>query len=204
MKNPIKNAVQCGTAFGPSGYGQIIWDFQTGPLNVRHYPLGLSTSCPCCPERDRFAAMLNSTALVAHYVTVRLAYRYTMPNPHLYNHRLTSCATRVSSLIIRGHFVSIRGRPLMILGGGGTREKNQRPFSGGKMLEGYPPGKKSLAKEKNVKKAFLISDFFSGPSRVLMVDPLDAVIIYLHWPHHDNILFSGFGLLFLFLFCLNY
>ena len=23
--------VQCGTAFGPSGYGQIIWDFQTGP-----------------------------------------------------------------------------------------------------------------------------------------------------------------------------
>ncbi len=33
-------------------------------------------------------------ALVAHYVTVWLAYRYTMLNPHLYNHRLTSCATR--------------------------------------------------------------------------------------------------------------
>ena len=23
--------VQCGSVFGPSGYGQIIWDFQTGP-----------------------------------------------------------------------------------------------------------------------------------------------------------------------------
>ncbi len=34
-----------------------------------------------------------SLSLVAHYVTVRLAYRYTMLNPHLYNHRLTSCAT---------------------------------------------------------------------------------------------------------------
>ena len=34
-------------------------------------------------------------SLVAHYVTVRLAYRYTILNPHLYNHRLTSCATRV-------------------------------------------------------------------------------------------------------------
>ncbi len=31
MKNRTKNVVQCGTAFGPSGYGQIIWDFQTGP-----------------------------------------------------------------------------------------------------------------------------------------------------------------------------
>ena len=36
----------------------------------------------------------DSHTLVAHYVTVRLAYRYTMLNPHLYNHRLTSCATR--------------------------------------------------------------------------------------------------------------
>ncbi len=32
--DPIKNVVQCGTAFGPSGYGQIIWDFQTGPCEA--------------------------------------------------------------------------------------------------------------------------------------------------------------------------
>ncbi len=32
IKNPTKNEVQCGMAFGPSGYGQIIWDFQTGPF----------------------------------------------------------------------------------------------------------------------------------------------------------------------------
>ena len=27
----VKNVVLCGTAFGPSGYGQITCDFQTGP-----------------------------------------------------------------------------------------------------------------------------------------------------------------------------
>ena len=44
---------------------------------------------------DRFIKFIGKAiALVAHYVTVRLAYRYTMLNPHLYNHRLTSCATR--------------------------------------------------------------------------------------------------------------
>ncbi len=42
----------------------------------------------------------KKTTLVAHYVTVRLAYRYTMLNPHLYNHRLTSCATREGTMII--------------------------------------------------------------------------------------------------------
>ena len=32
--DPTKNVVQCGMAFGPSGYGQIIWDFHRGPWLV--------------------------------------------------------------------------------------------------------------------------------------------------------------------------
>ncbi len=31
MKKATKNVFQYGKAFGPSGYGQIIWHFQTGP-----------------------------------------------------------------------------------------------------------------------------------------------------------------------------
>ena len=29
-----KNLVRCGKAFGPSGFGQITWDFQTGTLGM--------------------------------------------------------------------------------------------------------------------------------------------------------------------------
>ena len=47
-----------------------------------------------------------SATLVAHYVTVRLAYCYTMLNPHLYNHRLTSCATRASFSLLVHNFTS--------------------------------------------------------------------------------------------------
>ena len=32
MKNTTKNLVLYGKAFGPSGSGQITWDFQTGPF----------------------------------------------------------------------------------------------------------------------------------------------------------------------------
>ena len=31
MKKATKNVVQYGKAFGPSGYRQITWHFQTGP-----------------------------------------------------------------------------------------------------------------------------------------------------------------------------
>ncbi len=33
-KNTTKNVVQYGTAFGPSRYGQIRWDFQKGPWHI--------------------------------------------------------------------------------------------------------------------------------------------------------------------------
>ncbi len=59
-------------------------------------------------------AYYKSNTLVAHYVTVRLAYRYTMLNPHLYNHRLTSCATRVWNLnfVTKFYEVMIRNNKL--------------------------------------------------------------------------------------------
>ncbi len=34
MCNAAKNVVQYGTAFDPSEYGQITWDFQTGRLSA--------------------------------------------------------------------------------------------------------------------------------------------------------------------------
>ena len=34
MENTTKNVVQYGTAFGPSGYGQKTWNFQTGPWSI--------------------------------------------------------------------------------------------------------------------------------------------------------------------------
>ena len=40
MKNATKNVVQYDKVFGLSGYGQITWDFQTGPFpsdNVEYY-----------------------------------------------------------------------------------------------------------------------------------------------------------------------
>ncbi len=57
--------------------------------NAAYFHLSPELKCP-----DLGCVNPKAGALVAHYVTVRLAYHYTMLNPHLYNHRLTSCATR--------------------------------------------------------------------------------------------------------------
>ncbi len=45
-----KNVVQCGTAFGPSEYGQIIWDFQTGPYCFIDFLVKKKTAVPLNPE----------------------------------------------------------------------------------------------------------------------------------------------------------
>ena len=73
------------------------YSLSTDRQHVAEKQASLNSTCRSLPALSIVwlgQAMQNMRALVAHYVTVRLAYRYTMLNPHLYNHRLTSCTTR--------------------------------------------------------------------------------------------------------------